>query len=42
MIEDLYDKVTVILARQSALKKRLNAQNSESAAGALSGKLKKS
>ena len=29
MIEDLYDKVNAILARQSALEKRLNAQNGE-------------
>ena len=29
MIEDLYDKVNAILARQSALEKRLNAQSSE-------------
>ena len=29
MIEDLYDKVIAILARQSALEKRLNAQSSE-------------
>ena len=29
MIEDLYDKVNAILAKQSALEKRLNAQNSE-------------
>ncbi len=42
MIEDLYDKVTVILAKQSALEKRLNAQNSEAAAGAPSNELKKS
>ena len=27
MIEDLYDKVTAILAKQTALEKRLNAQN---------------
>ena len=29
MIEDLYDKVNAILAKQSALEKRLNAQNGE-------------
>ena len=29
MIEDLYDKVNAILAKQSALEKRLNQQNSE-------------
>ena len=34
MIEDLYDKVNAILAKQSALEKRLNAQNGEPAAGA--------
>ena len=27
MIEDLYDKVNAILAKQTALEKRLNAQN---------------
>ena len=32
MIEDLYDKVNAILAKQSALEKRLNAQSGESAA----------
>ena len=42
MIEDLYDKVTAILARQSALEKRLNAQDSEAAAGAASNEPKKS
>ena len=42
MIEDLYDKVNAILARQSALEKRLNAQKSESAAGAPSNETKKS
>ena len=29
MIEDLYDKVNAILAKQSAMEKRLNAQNGE-------------
>ena len=42
MIEDLYDKVNAILARQSALEKRLNAQKSESAAGTPSNEMKKS
>ena len=42
MIEDLYDKVNAILARQSALEKRLNAQKSESDAGAPSNETKKS
>ena len=42
MIEDLYDKVNAILAKQSALEKRLNAQKSESAAGAPSNETKKS
>ena len=42
MIEDLYDKVNAILAKQSALEKRLDAQNSESAAGAPSNEPKKS
>ena len=42
MIEDLYDKVNAILARQSALEKRLNAQKSESAAGAPLNETKKS
>ena len=32
MIEDLYDKVNAILAKQSALEKQLNAQSGESAA----------
>lgn len=41
MIEDLYDKVNAILARQSALEKRLNAQNSESVTGAASNEPKK-
>ena len=42
MIENLYDNVTVILARQSALEKRLNAQSGESAAGTASNEPKKS
>ena len=42
MIEDLYDKVNAILAKQSALEKRLNQQNSEAAAGAPSNEPKKS
>ena len=42
MIEDLYDKVNAILAKQSALEKRLNAQNSESVTGAASNEPKKS
>ena len=42
MIEDLYDKVNAILAKQSALEKRLNAQSGESAAGAASNEPKKS
>ena len=42
MIEDLYDKVTAILAKQSALEKRLDAQNSESTAGVPSNEPKKS
>ena len=42
MIEDLYDKVNAILAKQSALEKRLNHQNSEAAAGAPSNEPKKS
>ena len=41
MIEDLYDKVNAILAKQSALEKRLNAQNSESVTGAASNEPKK-
>ena len=41
MIEDLYDKVNAILAKQSALEKRLNAQNSESVTGAASNEQKK-
>ena len=41
MIEDLYDKVTAILAKQSALEKQL-AQNSESAASTASNEPKKS
>ena len=42
MIEDLYDKVNAILAKQSALEKRLNQQNSEAAAGVPSNEPKKS
>ena len=42
MIEDLYDKVNAILAKQSALEKRLNQQNSEAAAGTASNEPKKS
>ena len=42
MIEDLYDKVNAILAKQSALEKRLNAQSGESAAGTASNEPKKS
>lgn len=42
MIEDLYDKVNAILAKQSALEKRLNQQNSEAASGAASNEPKKS
>ena len=41
MIEDLYDKVNAILAKQSALEKRLNAQNRESVTGAASNEPKK-
>ena len=41
MIEDLYDKVNAILAKQSALEKRLTAQNSESVTGAASNEPKK-
>ena len=41
MIEDLYDKVNAILAKQSALEKRLNQQNSEAASGAASNEPKK-
>ena len=41
MIEDLYDKVNAILAKQSTLEKRLNAQNSESVTGAASNEPKK-
>ena len=41
MIEDLYDKVNAILAKQSALEKRLNSQNSEAAAVAPSNEPKK-
>ena len=41
MIEDLYDKVNAILAKQSALEKRLNAQNSEAVTGAASNEPKK-
>ena len=42
MIEDLYDKVNAILAKQSALEKRLNQQNSEATSGAASNEPKKS
>ena len=42
MIEDLYDKVNAILAKQSALEKRLNQQNSEAASDAASNEPKKS
>ena len=42
MIEDLYDKVNAILAKQSALEKRLNQQNSEAASGVASNGPKKS
>ena len=42
MIEDLYDKVNAILAKQSALEKRLNQQNGEAASGAASNEPKKS
>ena len=42
MIEDLYDKVNAILAKQSALEKRLNAQSGESAASVPSNESKKS
>ena len=41
MIEDLYDKVNAILAKQSALEKRLNAQSGESAASGPSNESKK-
>ena len=41
MIEDLYDKVNTILAKQSALEKRLNAQSGESAASVPSNESKK-
>ena len=41
MIEDLYDKVNAILAKQSALEKQLNAQSGESAASVLSNESKK-
>ena len=41
MIEDLYDKVNAILAKQSALEKRLNAQSGESAASVPSNESKK-
>ena len=42
MIEDLYDKVNAILAKQSALEKRLNAQSGEFAASVPSNESKKS
>ena len=42
MIEDLYDKVNAILAKQSALEKQLNAQSGESAASVPSNESKKS
>lgn len=42
MIEDLYDKVNAILAKQSALEKQWDQQNSEAAAGAASNESKKS
>ena len=42
MIEDLYDKVNAILAKQSALEKQWNQQNSEAAADAASNEPKKS
>ena len=41
MIEDLYNKVNAILAKQSALEKRLNAQSGESAASVPSNESKK-
>ena len=41
MIEDLYDKVNAILAKQSPLEKRLNAQSGESAASVPSNESKK-
>lgn len=41
MIEDLYDKVNAILAKQSAPEKRLNAQSGESAASVPSNESKK-
>ena len=41
MTEDLYDKVNAILAKQSALEKRLNAQSGESAASVPSNESKK-
>ena len=41
MIEDLYDKVNAILAKQTALEKRLNAQSGESAASVPSNESKK-
>ena len=41
MIEDLYDKVNAILAKQSALEKRLNAQSGKSAASVPSNESKK-
>ena len=41
MIEDLYDKVNAILAKQSTLEKQLNAQSGESAASVPSNESKK-
>ena len=41
MIEDLYDKVNAILAKQSALEKQLNAQSGKSAASVPSNESKK-
>ena len=41
MIEDLYDKVNAILAKQSALEKQMNAQSGESAASVPSNESKK-
>ena len=42
MIEDLYDKVNAILAKQSALEKQWNQQNSKAVVGAASNEPKKS
>ena len=41
MIEELYDKVNAILAKQSTLEKQLNAQSGESAASVPSNESKK-